>query len=56
MQYLMVNKEMLELEQQEFIQKFTLKEQGTMIGKIDPLHKLQRMSIGELTNSYDNLL
>ena len=54
LKYLLNNQESLDVNQQQFLDKFT--NDGTLTGKIDPIHKLQRMSIGELAGAYDLLL
>ena len=54
LKYLVNNKESLDSNQQSFLDKFV--KDGTTEGQIDPIHKLQRMSLGELTNAYDLLL
>ena len=61
LKYLVANQENLDSSQREFLKKFSLQDESKMeahmsIGNIDPLHKLQRMSIAELATAYDFLL
>jgi len=50
LKYLMANKEALDNEQQRFVRVFGESPEA------DPVHQLQRMSLAELTRSYDFLL
>jgi len=59
--YLMNNKEQLEDVQLEFLERFTNEDSNASpghasIGEIDPIQKLQRMTLSELTTAYDQLV